>query len=121
METEKMNLDQAIALAAELPECWITEYSRVFFGPTPDHLDPEEWTEAHFFDETRELRFFRDGSNLSFSLLTDGDADCLPDLEVTLKLPTGTRKAWIRRCVESDEDGQTCISAVRFLRKEGAK
>lgn len=118
MKIEQMTTAAALALAKTLPYAFITETSRVFFGPTPEAFAFQEWTEAHFFDKDRELRFLPEADGLAATLLTEEASDRFIDETASLLLPEGKQTARIRRYILADEDGQAYIAAVRFVAKE---
>lgn len=123
MKPERMTDKAALELAKQLPYAFITELSHVYFGPTPENLDTTEWTEAHFFDETRELRFLP-GEGLPPTLLTEESGDRFFDERPTFDgqtaagLPNGGKNILIRKYIKADGDGQAYIAAVRFTAKE---
>lgn len=118
MRIEAMSMDSALQLAKAFPRAWITELSCVHFGATPEQLDPSEWTEAHFFNSTQELRFMPEQDGLVATLLSEDADDTVIDEIATLVLPSGAGKARIRKIIQTDRDGQAYIAAVRFVAQE---
>lgn len=127
MKLEPLTLEAALELAAEFPLAYITELSRVSFGFVPMELNPVEWVEAHFFDSTRELRFLPGDDGLVATLLTEEagdrfvDDNPIFDNHAFAGLPDVEKRVFIRKYIQSDEDGQAYISAVRFVGKENAE
>lgn len=124
MKLERMTFDAALELAKKLPLALITELSCFHFGATPETLEPAEWTEAHFFDGTRELRFLPEEDALVPTLLTeesdDRFVDEIPGFMASDK-SLDRKSILIRKYIRTDEDGQAYIDAVRFTVKEDAE
>lgn len=124
MKTEYLSYDAAIAVAKQLPFAWITEFSRVYYGSTPETLNPDEWIEAHFFGSSQELRF-TDGAK-DATLLTQDNNDLYIDetVNLTSAVTKGDsvtdRRVLIRKIIRTDKDGQAYIDAVRLVTEEDA-
>ena len=124
MKIECLSHDAAMAMAGQLPCAWITELSRVYYGPTPEALNPDEWIEAHFFGSNQELRF-TDGAK-DATLLTQEKDDLFIDETVNLDSAVmkgnagADRRVMIRKYIRTDEDGQAYISEVRLVAEEDA-
>lgn len=122
MRIECLPHDTAIAMAEQLPFAWITEFSRIYYGPTPETLNSNEWIEAHFFGPKQELRFM----DMDATLFTQEDNDLFIDETVNLVAaaamddPGENHKVQIRKYIQTDEDGQAHIVAVRLMAEEDA-
>ena len=72
MKTEKLTVENALALGQALPYALVRSLSSFSLGPTPGSLPPtEELLEARFFSEAEEIRILHDGDALRALRLTD--------------------------------------------------
>lgn len=119
MKIELINLSAGIEAARQQPFALIIELSKVTYGPTPKVLDPTEWVEAHFFGALQEVRFLPGDSGLEASVMTEEENDITIDYTAEVILPEGKDTGFLaRKYLSVDEDGQSCIEAVRLVAKE---
>lgn len=113
---QRVALEQAKKAAMEYPYALIYSLSRVYLGRTPQEMDWDEVTEAHFFDESSELFFLEAEDALCAVKLTDSDTA----LEETYALLPGMGKELrVRKSIAFDEDGQAYFAQNRLCGWEG--
>ena len=120
MKQEIMEASLALAEGLALPYSLIFSYSGVTLGPTPERVDAEELTEAHFFSEEREIRVYRDGGTLKAVSMRDTPEDAGAVTE-RYRLENARLGEWIgvKRYLDYDEDGQAYVSARRLAGWKG--
>ncbi len=122
MKFDVMEPKTAFAQGLLLPFSFIRYLSGVTLGPTPANVDTEELLEARFFDERCEIRVFQYDDTLFAARLEEEADDIILQNEYLLDNPK-FGVCVIERCyldTETDEDGQSFISAVRLAGWRGA-
>ena len=119
MKTEILTREAALAAAASLPFAYIRSLSQVTLGPNPGIDGSEEWTEARFFDETREIRFFRRNGALSAVCLTGEPEDRVLTETYRVRNAKFGKTYTVCQVLEPDEDGQMNVRASRLSGWEG--
>ena len=123
MKIDVIEPETAFAQGLLLPFSFIRYLSGVTLGPTPANVDTEELLEARFFDERCEIRVFRYDDTLFAARLEEELGDKFLQNEYPLDNPKkfGIRVTERRYLdTETDEDGQSFISAVRLAGWRGA-
>ena len=119
MRLERMSIADGLRLAGEQPCAHIIALSGVYYGPTPAELDPAEWIEARFFGPAREVRFLPGNDGLQATCLTEEPDDRTVDYRAKVVLPGHAGERLLaRKYLETDEDGQSYIAAVRLVAEE---
>ncbi len=109
----------AIKRFDQYPFGLVYEISRVLFGRTSDmgEIKWDEVTDARFFSDTEELRYFiREGEPAAVLLSEDGDSEFF-DEERTLaaRFFKAGKSVTIRKYINYDEDGQAFVEASRLV------
>lgn len=117
-----MTLDEAMAKAKNYPYVLLWELSRVHCGKA-DQVETNwaEVTQARFFDDKEELRFWYDGGELRFAVISDEtmrqENEELDYLDKAYPLDHqgafGTRLDF-REYLRYDEDGQLYVAGQRL-------
>lgn len=121
MKTEVMTMEAALAAAASLPFAYIRGLSRVTLGPNPGTEGADEWIEARFFDETREIRFFRRNGTPSAVRLTGEPEDRVLTETYRVRNARFGKTYTVCQVLEPDEDGQMNVRASRLSGWEGGE
>lgn len=122
MKRERLEVQTGIQRGYTLPYSWICTLSRVSLGPTPTDISTEDLLEARFFGPTEEVRIFRRDGVLHAAVCVEEPEDHV--LSETYALQNQSlfgKTLTVHQIIDSDEDGQCYVSAVRLADWEGGK
>lgn len=120
MKREQLDVQQALQRAKGLPYAWICRLSQVYLGYCPAEISLEELLEARFFGPEEEVRlFFREGQ-LQAAVCIEEPGDRVIPATYALQHPEQFgQELTVHQMVESDEDGQCYVAAVRLAEWKG--
>lgn len=119
MKIETLDSKQALAEGAKLPFVMLQTVSAVVFAKNPYTIEETEINEARFFDEQTEIRIFRQDGELQAVCLTEEASDrCIKETYEFANKVLG-KELEICRVLDTDEDGQTYITATRLTGWKG--
>lgn len=120
MIQKKLELVEALKESHDMPYAMIRTLSTVYIGKYKNEEKLlNEWEEARFFDEKKEIRFFRKDDKLQAASM-EGEKE---DSVISRFYPTGNpefgKKIKVTWQLSTDEDGQTYICGERLTGWEG--
>lgn len=121
--TEMEDPKAVVNEAKSYPFALVYQISSVFLGKTADlgELSWDEMTEARFFSDTQELRYFvREGVPEAVLISEDGACEYVDEKRRLGARFSGAGKSVIvRKYINYDEDGQAFVEACRLVGLEG--
>ena len=116
-----VNRNVSMDKAQEYPFCFVRSVSNVYLG-SAEHAQycVEEILEARFFDDSKELRMFRDEDGTLQTLeLRREDGDRYIDETYLIDNARFGKSLSVRQFLDVDEDGQTYVKASCLCGWEG--
>lgn len=111
-----------ISAAYTLPFAWIRTYGEVRLGSAPESLCAEELNElieARFFNDKEEIRIFYKDDTLCATRLAEELEDKYVSSEYILENPKFGSSITVYHCLDTDDDGQTYVRALRLAGWKG--
>ncbi|WP_031556054.1 hypothetical protein [Oribacterium sp. FC2011] len=117
---EIINKDVALSEADNFPYAIIYTNSGIRFGLTPDVWENNKcsFNEARFFKPDEELHLFNYGDEMRAVRTKENNADYI-EKKYALKDVFGNGTITVREYLDTDDDGQTFISATCLSDVEG--
>lgn len=120
MIQKKMEVAEALKESHVMPYAMIRTLSTMYIGEYKDEEELlDEWEEAHFFDEDKEICFFRRDEKLQAVSKEKEENDSVIIHSYEIENPEFGKKIKIAWQLSTDEDGQTYISGERLTGWEG--
>lgn len=120
MRQKKLELEEALKESRVMPYTMIRTLSAVYVGEYQNQEELlDEWEEAHFFDEDKEICFFRRDEKLQAVSKEKEENDSVIIHSYEIGNPEFGKKIKIAWQLSTDEDGQTYISGERLTGWEG--
>lgn len=120
MIQKKLELTEALKESRFMPYAMIRTLSTVYIGTYKNEEELlEEWEDARFFDEKKEICFFRKDEKLQAVRKEEEENDSVIIHICEIGNPEFGRRIKIAWQLSTDEDGQTYISGERLSGWEG--
>lgn len=119
---EALSKDEALSVAENYPYAIIYTNSGIKFGKTADiwKKDDSPFNEARFFKSDEEIHLFRYGDEMRAVRTKENGADYI-EKKYALQELFGGGRVIVREYLDTDEDGQTFVTATTLSGVEGLR